>query len=64
MRNSAQQVFLSVFENFVFIDLSAIGYPCYVGINSSGKKARTFPPRSFDLNAGFSYNFFCSSSLK
>ena len=35
-------VFLSVFGIFVFTDLSGIEYPCYVGINSSGKKACTF----------------------
>ena len=54
-------VFLSVFGIFVFTDLSAIEFPCYVGINSSGKKACTFLLSSFDSRAGLSYmTFFCS----
>ena len=54
-------VFLSVFGMFIFTDLSAIDVPCYVAINSSGKKACTFLLSSFGLRAGLSYmTFFCS----
>jgi len=40
--SSNSMAFLSVFTIFVCIDLSVIVAPCYVGINSSGKKACTF----------------------
>ena len=56
-------VFLSVFGMFVFTDLSAIELSCYVGINSSGKKACTFLPSSFGLRAELSYMTFFSSCL-
>ena len=47
-----------------FTDLSALALPCYVGINSSGKKACTFLLSSFVLRAGLSYmNIFCSCLL-
>ena len=45
-------VFLSVFGIFVLTDLSAIEFPCYVGINSSGKKACTFLLSSFNIKGG------------
>ena len=51
-------VFLSVFGMFVFTDLSAIALPCYVGINSSGKKACTFLLSSFGSRARLSYMTF------
>ena len=55
-------VFLSVFGMFVFTDLSALDLlPCYVGINSSGKKACTFLLSSFCLTAGLSYMTICCS---
>ena len=47
-----------------FTDFSGIEYPCYIGINSSGKKACTFLLSSFGLMAGLSYMiFFGSCSL-
>ena len=54
-------VFLSVIGIFVLTDLSAIELPCYVGINSSGKKACTFLLSSFGLMAGLSYMRFFGS---
>ena len=57
-------VFLSVCGIFVFTDLSVIDMPCYVGINSSGKKACAFLLSSFGLMSGLSYmRFFGSCSL-
>ena len=57
-------VFLSVFGMIIFTDLSAIALPCYVGINSSGKKACTFLLSSFGSRAGLSnMTFFCSCLL-
>ena len=56
---------LSVFEMFVFSDLSAIAISCYVGINSFGKKACTLLLSSFGLRGELSYmSFFCSCSRR
>ena len=58
-------VFLSVFGMFVFTDPSAIAISCYIGINSSGKKACTFLLSPFSLTAGLSFmTLFCSCSLQ
>ena len=58
-------VFLSIFGIFVCIDLPAIDFACYVGINSSGKHACTLLLLSFGLRVGLSYmTFFCSCFLR